>query len=51
MPERYQDWNIPARYPNGFASGYPGKLYTRGDAEGAITDAEKILGFCRRRLP
>ena len=42
---------IPARYPNGFASGYPGKLYTRGEAEGAIADAEKILEFCRRRLP
>jgi len=42
---------IPARYPNGFASGYPGKLYTRGEAEGAIADAQKILEFCRRRLP
>ena len=42
---------IPARYPNGFASGYPGKLYTRGEAEGAIADAHKILEFCRRRLP
>ena len=34
---------IPTRYPNGFASGFPGKLYTRGDAE-AIQD------FCRRHL-
>ena len=42
---------IPARYPNAFASGYPGKLYTRGEAEGAIADAQKILEFCRRRLP
>jgi HEPN domain-containing protein len=42
---------IPARYPNGFASGYPGKLYTRGEAEGAIADAREILEFCRRRLP
>jgi HEPN domain-containing protein len=42
---------IPARYPNGFASGYPGKLYTRGEAEGAIADAQAILEFCRRRLP
>ena len=42
---------IPARYPNGFASGYPGKLYTRGEAEGAIADAQQILEFCRRRLP
>jgi HEPN domain-containing protein len=42
---------IPSRYPNGFASGYPGKLYTRGEAEAAIRDAEKILDYCRRRLP
>jgi HEPN domain-containing protein len=41
---------IPARYPNGFASGYPGKLYTRGEAETAIADAQAILDFCRRRL-
>jgi hypothetical protein len=40
---------IPSRYPNGFASGYPGKLYTRGEAEAAIRDAEKILDYCRRR--
>ena len=42
---------IPARYPNGFASGYPGKLYTRGEAEGAIADAQQIIEFSRRRLP
>jgi HEPN domain-containing protein len=42
---------IPARYPSGFASGYPGKLYTRGEAEGAIADAQEIIEFCRRRLP
>jgi len=42
---------IPARYPNGFAEGYPGKLYTRGEAEGAIQDARKIIEFSRRHLP
>ena len=42
---------IPSRYPNGFDSGYPGKLYTRGEAEGAIADANEILGFCRGHLP
>jgi HEPN domain-containing protein len=42
---------IPARYPNGFASGYPGKLYTPGEAEQAIADASLIIDFCRRRLP
>jgi HEPN domain-containing protein len=42
---------IPARYPNGFAEGYPGKLYTRGEAEGAIQDARKITEFSRSHLP
>jgi HEPN domain-containing protein len=42
---------IPTRYPNGFASGFPGKLYTRGEAEGAIADATAIIDFCGRRLP
>jgi len=42
---------IPARYPNGFAEGYPGKLYTRGEAEGAIQDAKKTIEFSRSHLP
>ena len=42
---------IPSRYPNGFAEGYPGKLYTRGEAEGAISDAKRIITFCRGHLP
>jgi HEPN domain-containing protein len=51
MASRLDKHYIPARYPNGFAAGYPGKLYTRGEAQGTIADAEKILEFCRRRLP
>lgn len=42
---------IPARYPNGFASGYPGKLYTRGEAEGAVKHATEVVEFCRGHLP
>ena len=42
---------IPARYPNGFDSGYPGKFYTRGEAEAAIADASHIIEFCRGKLP
>ena len=42
---------IPARYPNGFDAGYPGKLYTASEAEGAIADAERITAFCRGHLP
>lgn len=42
---------LPTRYPNGFAEGYPGKFYTRGEAKGAIDDASQILEFCRGHLP
>jgi len=42
---------IPARYPNGFAAGYPGKLYTRGEAAHAIADATLITDYSRRHLP
>lgn len=42
---------IPARYPNGFAEGYPGKLYTRGEAEQAVADATIVTEFCRGHLP
>jgi HEPN domain-containing protein len=42
---------IPARYPNGFADGYPGKLYTKGEAEQAIADATIVVTLCRGHLP
>lgn len=42
---------IPTRNPNGLADSFPGKLYTKGEAEGAISDAQAIIGFCRRHLP
>jgi len=41
---------IPARYPNGFDSGYPGKLYTASEARSAIADATKIIAHCRDHL-
>jgi HEPN domain-containing protein len=41
---------LPARYPNGFDAGTPRQHYTRREADQAITDAEAIIGFCRRSL-
>ncbi len=49
--QRLDKHYIPTRYPNGFASGYPGRLYTKGEAEAAIADEEIIREFCRRLLP
>jgi HEPN domain-containing protein len=48
---RLDKHDIPARYPNGFADGYPGKLYTRGEAEQAIADATSVTEFCRHHVP
>ncbi|MBI2467387.1 MAG: HEPN domain-containing protein [Candidatus Rokubacteria bacterium] len=42
---------LPARYPNGFASGTPREHYPRREADQAITDAEAILEFCERSIP
>jgi HEPN domain-containing protein len=41
---------IPARYPNGFASGAPMDFYTQEDADKAILDAGTILERCERLL-
>jgi HEPN domain-containing protein len=38
---------IPTRDPGAFAAGAPGSHYTRGDSDGAITDAVTILDFVR----
>ncbi len=38
---------IPARYPNGWAAGFPAEYITRKDAKDAISDSEKILRFCK----
>jgi HEPN domain-containing protein len=41
---------IPARYPNGFASGAPTDFYTKEEARSAIRNAEAILEFCRDQI-
>ena len=48
---RLDKHDIPARYPNGFAAGYPGQLYTKGEAEQAIADASLIAEFCGGHVP
>lgn len=44
--KRLDKFYIPARYPNGWSSGFPGEYITRKDAEDAIGDSEGILRFC-----
>lgn len=43
---RLDRFYLPARYPNGWASGFPGEYFTREDAEDAISNSEEILRFC-----
>jgi len=47
---RLDRFYILPRYPNGFDMGSPKDYFTRRDAEEAIKDAERIIGFCRRCL-
>lgn len=37
---------VPARYPNGFETGYPAQYFAESDAKRAIAHAERILRFC-----
>ena len=41
---------IPARYPNGFASGAPMDYFHQTDAEEAIRHAEAILSFVQAEI-
>ena len=41
---------IPARYPNSHRAGAPGDLYTAPEAQQAISEAERIIAYVRRRL-
>lgn len=43
---RIDKFYIPARYPNGWATGSPSEYITKEDAENAISDSEAILQFC-----
>lgn len=38
---------IPARYPNGWASGIPSEYLGRKDAQDAIRNSKRILRFCK----
>lgn len=42
---------IPPRYPNSHPQGAPLDYYTRPEAERAIENAGKIIGFCEDHVP
>lgn len=37
---------IPSRYPNAHPGGAPYEYYTRGEAERAVANADRVIGFC-----
>ena len=41
---------IGPRYPNSVPNGAPGQVYTRGEAERAIDNADRILRFCQSHV-
>ena len=41
---------IPTRYPDGLPGGIPSEAFLRSDAEGAVTAAERAVGFVRGKL-
>ena len=41
---------IPTRYPNGIPDGAPFEVYTRGQAEEALTTAAEVLSLADKRI-
>jgi HEPN domain-containing protein len=48
---RLDQYYIPTRYPNGLPGGIPHEVYTQGQAQEAITSAQRILDQVGRLLP
>jgi HEPN domain-containing protein len=42
---------IPSRYPNAHPEGAPLDYYTEKDARSAVEGAERIVEFCRSKIP
>jgi HEPN domain-containing protein len=42
---------IPTRYPNFHTEGAPLDYYTEADATRAVSGAERIIEFCRSKIP
>jgi len=42
---------IPSRYPNSHPEGAPMDYYTDRDATSALEAAERIVGYCRSKIP
>jgi|SRR5262245_2880158 len=48
---RLDRYYIATRYPNGFDAGAPLDYFLESDSREAITHAEQVIEFVRRRLP
>jgi HEPN domain-containing protein len=42
---------IPSRYPNSHPEGAPMDYYTEEDASRAVDGAERIIEYCRSKIP
>ncbi|MCM8792842.1 MAG: HEPN domain-containing protein [Candidatus Omnitrophica bacterium] len=41
---------IPTRYPNGLPGGIPSEVYQRQDAKEALTKADRIIKFVKKKI-
>ena len=47
VAQQLDQYYIPARYPNGLPGGVPSEVFTRHQAESAVTGARDIIGVVR----
>jgi len=47
VAQQLDQYYIPARYPNGLPGGVPSEVFTRHQAESAVTGAGDIIGIVR----
>jgi HEPN domain-containing protein len=47
---RLDRFYILTRYPNGWAEGKPRDFFDREQAEGAVTDARRVVEFCQGHM-
>jgi len=45
--QQLDQYYVPTRYPNGLPGGVPAEVFTRGQAEQAVTIARRIAAFAR----
>jgi HEPN domain-containing protein len=48
--KKLDSFYIPTRYPNGMDQGAPTDFFDQEDADGAVSSAGEVIGFCENIL-